>query len=101
MKVRTDAGDVHVRNAALAIPARLPLGERDDPVVSPVASHVGGRGPGERLSGMDEWRLDEGRAGLSRGPLEWADPFARDRVHEIRAREGVPQILWVDQRGRQ
>src|SRR5439155_4233854 len=51
--------------------------------------------------GMDERRLDEGGARVSRGALERTDPFARDRVHQIRASERASQIARVDQRGRQ
>src|SRR5881409_3548912 len=50
---------------------------------------------------MDQWRLDEGGAGVSRGALERTDPFARDRVNEICARERVCEMLWFDQGSRQ
>src|SRR5436190_21358898 len=99
MKVWTDAGDMHIRDSSRAVPARLPFGERDDEVVSPIAGHVGRRRTRERLSGMDERRLDEGGARVSRGALERTDPFARDRVHQIRASERASQIARVDQRG--
>src|SRR5207247_76562 len=46
--VRTDADHVDVLHATLAIPARLPLGERDDRVVALVTRDVARPGAGER-----------------------------------------------------
>ena len=97
-EIRTDSGDVHVRDAALAVPGRLPLRERDDRVVAAVPCDVAHAGAGERLARMHERRLDERDAFFPRRARERAGPLARDGMHDVRAGDGAAELLVADER---